>query len=144
MEFLLYLSPTSQEIYQMISRKVRVVENAPICRQYDIWGWYDSNVNTMTICTNRIKNSGNLRANLNETFLHESTHVAQACSSGFYRYTKPFGVSRSQMNLSGRRLEDLETAVRINGERVRNVEREAFWFEDKPDKVRYVVRKYCF
>lgn len=144
MEFLLYLSPTSQEIYQMISRKVRVVENAPICRQHDIWGWYNANANTMTICTTKIKNSSNFREYLNETFLHESTHIAQACSNGFYRGIRPFGISLSQMHLSQNRLEGLEASVQINGESIRNSEREAFWFENKPDKVRYVVQKYCF
>ena len=42
MEFLLYLSPQSTEIYQMISRRIRVVENTPICRKYDIYGWFDA------------------------------------------------------------------------------------------------------
>ena len=58
MEFLLYLSPASQEIYQMISRKVMVVENTPICRKHDIFGFFDSKKNIMTFCTSKIKLSG--------------------------------------------------------------------------------------
>ena len=41
MDFLFYLSPQSMEIYQMVSRKIRVVENTPICRKHDIYGWFD-------------------------------------------------------------------------------------------------------
>jgi hypothetical protein len=143
MEFLLYLSPASQEIYQIISRKVRVVENTPICRQYDIFGWYDASQNTMTFCTQRIKNFGNTEYYVNETLLHESAHIAQSCkaSNGM---VEPFGISNSFMNLTERRLNDINSAVQISGEAVRQSEHEALWMEDKPDKVRYVVQKYCF
>jgi hypothetical protein len=143
MEFLLYLSPTSREIYQMISRKVRVVENAPICRKHDIFGWYDASQNTMTFCTQKIKNFGNTEYYVNETLLHETTHIAQSCKAS-NGTLEPFGISKSFMNLTSRRLDDINAAVQISGEVVRQSEHEAFWMEDKPDKVRYVVQKYCF
>jgi hypothetical protein len=47
------------------------------------------------------------------------------------------------MKLSERRRDDLETSVRIHPNN-REIEHEAFWLEDKPEKVRYVVKKYCF
>jgi hypothetical protein len=143
MEFLLYLSPASQEIYQMISRKVRVVENAPICRSQQIFGQYDGNQNTLTFCTQKIKNHGDVKYYINETLLHESVHIAQFCKS-FIGYMKPLGIFKASMNLSGRRLEDLNSSVKINGEGVRQLEHEAFWMEDKPSKVKYVLQKYCF
>jgi uncharacterized protein YdeI (BOF family) len=48
------------------------------------------------------------------------------------------------MNLSSRRNQDVESAVKIAGSNVRQIEREAFWMEDKPNEVKYAVKKYCF
>jgi hypothetical protein len=143
MEFLLYLSPASREIYNMISQKVRVVENAPICRKYSVMGWYNSKQNVMTFCTNEIKTTANFRYNINETLLHESVHVAQSCKEG-NGYVDSFGISKSSMPLNERRKRDIVSAVKINGEEVRHIEHEAFWMEDKPAKVKYVLKKYCF
>jgi hypothetical protein len=47
------------------------------------------------------------------------------------------------MTLNERRTIDLNTAVKMTGQR-RQIEHEAFWMEDKPEKVKYVVQKYCF
>ena len=143
MEFLLYLSPSSQEIYNMISRKVRVVENTPICRKHDIFGWYDSQQNVMVFCTSKIKTNSDYRYYVNETLLHESVHVAQSCKAGS-GYVKSFGISKLSMPLTQRRKDDVNSAIKINGEDYRQIEHEAFWMEDKPDKVRYVLKKYCF
>jgi len=140
MDFLLYLSPESTEIYQMISRRIRVVENAPICRKYDIYGWFNMDEKTMTICTNRIVSRGDYRYYVNETLLHESVHVAQYCKN---KSLTPLGIASSQLKLSSRRNQDVESAVKMSGPSVRQIEREAFWMEDKPNEVKYVVKKYC-
>jgi len=47
------------------------------------------------------------------------------------------------MQLSSRRNQDVESAVKISGPLVRQIEKEAFWMEDKPNEVKYVVKKYC-
>jgi hypothetical protein len=140
MEFLLYLSPQSTEIYQMISRRIRVVENTPICRKHDIYGWFNVIEKTMTICTDRIISNDNSTYYMNETLLHESVHIAQYCKNSSLT---PLGISNSQIQLSSRRTQDIESAVKISGPSVRQIEREAFWMEDKPNEVKYVVKKYC-
>ena len=140
MNFLLYLSPESTEIYQMISRRIRVVENTPICRKYDIYGWFDVNEKTMTICTDRIVSRNDSEHYVNETLLHESVHIAQYCKN---KSLTPLGITPSQLQLSSRRNQDVESAVKISGPLVRQIEREAFWMEDKPNEVKYVVKKYC-
>jgi hypothetical protein len=140
MDFLLYLSPESTEIYQMISRRIRVVENTPICRKYDIYGWFNVNEKIMTICTDRIVSRGDSRYYMNETLLHESVHIAQYCKN---KSLTPLGIASSQMQLSSGRNQDVESAVKISGPLVRQIEREAFWMEDKPNEVKYVVKKYC-
>ena len=141
MEFLFYLSPQSTEIYQMISRRIRVVENTPICRKHDIYGWFNVIEKTMTICTNRIISNDNSKYYMNETLLHESAHIAQYCKNNSLT---PLGIANSQIHLSSRRNQDVESAVKIAGSNVRQIEREAFWMEDKPNEVKYVVKKYCF
>jgi len=141
MEFLLYLSPQSTEIYQIISRRIRVVENTPICRKHDIYGWFNVIEKTMTICTDTIISNDNSKYYMNETLLHESVHTAQYCKNNSLT---PLGISNSQIHLSSSKNQDIESAVKISGPSVRQIEREAFWMEDKPNKVKYVVKKYCF
>jgi uncharacterized protein YdeI (BOF family) len=106
-------------------------------------GWYNSKQNVMTFCTSKIKTTIDPEYYINETLLHESVHVAQSCKEGS-GYIEPFGISKSSMLLTQRRKDDVISAVKINGEQVRHIEHEAFWMEDKPDKVRYVLQKYCF
>jgi hypothetical protein len=142
MEFLLYLSPESSEIYKMVSRKVRVVENTPICRQHDIFGYYDAVKKNLSICISRIKTYGNLEENVTETFLHESVHIAQDCKTKG-NYLAPFGISPSVMDLNQRRQNDLKRTIAFDS-RLKYIDMEAYWMEDKPDKVKYVVQKYCF
>ena len=78
---------------------------------------------------------------MNETLLHESAHIAQYCKNNSLT---PLGIANSQIHLSSRRNQDVESAVKIAGSNVRQIEREAFWMEDKPNEVKYVVKKYCF
>ena len=140
MEFLLYLSPQSMEIYQIISRRIKIVENTPICRKHDIYGWFNVIEKTMTICTDRIISRNDSEYYINETLLHESVHIAQYCKN---KSLTPLGIDSSQLQLSSRRNQDVESAVKISGPLVRQIEREAFWMEDKPNEVKYVVKKYC-
>lgn len=142
MDFLLYLTPANQEIYKIVSQKVRVNENAPICRKYEIFGWYQATNNTLTFCTKAIKDFGNVSYYVNETLLHESAHIAQACKSN-NGYVREFGISPKSMPLSERRKSDVSSAVKDHGDKVRQIEHEAYWMEDKPNQVKYVLRKYC-
>jgi hypothetical protein len=142
MEFLLYLSPDGQFIYNMVSKKVRVVENAPICRQHDIFGFYSATKKTLTFCTDKIKTYGNIEYNVFETLLHESAHVAQSCKGNFQELI-PFGINSSSMYLNSRRENDLKKVIAYD-RNLKQIDREAFWMEDKPSQVKYVLQKYCF
>lgn len=127
----------------MISQKIRVVENTPICRKEKIYGWFDLDTKTMTFCTKRIVSDGSPTEYINETILHESVHLAQACKMNM-AYIEPFGLSKSNTPLSDRREVDLNGTIALSGKKSYFIEREAFWMEDKPNKVRYVLKKYCF
>lgn len=143
MDFLLYLTPAGQEIYNMISKKVKVVEDTPICRQYDIYGWYQSNTRTMILCTSRIKSKPGTKKYINETLFHESVHIAQSCKNRMGNMF-PLQISPDLMPLSERRQTDLNKTVKEYGNNHLRTEHEAYWMEDKPDKVKYVLQKYCF
>ena len=142
MEFLLYLSTQQMDIYKMVSKKVRVVENAPICKKYDIFGFYDSTQKTLTMCTEKIKDGENIETYVNETLLHESVHVAQSCKTNFNGLGS-FGINSSIMTLNYEKERDLKKVIAFDS-RLKHIDREAFWMEDKPEKVKYVVQKYCF
>jgi len=137
-----YLSPPVQEVLSMVSRKVRVVENGPVCRQQDIFGFFSAPRRELTICSRRILSYSSPSRDFNETVLHESVHVAQACKAGF-RYLTAFGMPRRSMPLSAQKAADLRKVIAFN-HALRDIDREAFYMEDKPELVRYVVRKYCF
>jgi hypothetical protein len=143
MEFFLYLSPIGQEIFSLVSKHVRVTENAPICRKHEIYGWFDAPRKTMTLCTETIKRGPEPRYYANETLFHESVHVAQWCKNG-RGWVKPLGIGTMSMPLSQRRKNDIQAAKRIVAKDISLIEHEAFWMEDKPDKVKYILKKFCF
>ena len=138
MEFLLYLTPIGREIVQNVIRAgYPVRENIEFCRDKNRFGY--GNFNKMVICTNNIKNSGyNLRTYVNETVYHEAVHMAHMCN-GY----KPFNISVKDMPLPWNKLEDIKKSVKMSTAS-RQIEHEAYWMEDKPQKVNYVIKKYCF
>lgn len=141
MEFVNYLNPPQIEVYEMVRRKVRVDENTQICRKYDIFGFFDAKLRKLTMCTNIIKKYSNAQRNFNETLMHESVHVAQSCKSGF-TFLDSFGIKTSLMPLSSAKENDLRKVLAFDS-RLKQTDREAFWMEDKPEMVKYVVKKYC-
>ena len=126
----------------MLQSRIKVRENAPICHKKDVYGIYDSGARTMTICTDRIFADGEAQYYINETILHESTHVAQSCRIGMTTVGS-FGLAKVRTPLSQRRELDLGKSAKISGPNSYFIEREAFWMEDKPNMVKYVVQKYC-
>jgi hypothetical protein len=138
MEFLLYLTPQAKEIVNIIHKaKYSVRENVEFCRNKDFFGYADFG-KKFVICTKNIKNSGlNVKFYINETVYHESVHVAHHCNG--YR---PFGISKSDMYLSSNKLQDVKNSVN-SSTASSQMEHESYWMEDKPEKVRYVLKKYC-
>lgn len=142
MDYIAYLNPITMEVRQLVQQKVRIVENGSVCNKFDIFGFFDTHKRELTICTSRILRFGDSARHINETILHESVHVAQACKRGF-RTISALGINSSAMVLTASRERDLRQVDRF-GRNLRALEREAFWMEDKPNEVLYVVKKYCF
>lgn len=139
MEFLLYLTPEAKEILNKIYKiQYSVKENIEFCRKDKNLFGYAEPSKKFVICTNNIKNSGyDTKFYINETIYHEAVHVAQMCNKG-----KPFGISLSDMPLPPNKLKDIRNSVKASSASFR-IEYEAYWMEDKPEKVKYVMQKYC-
>lgn len=129
------------DIYKIISERTRVVENSAICRKYDIFGFYDPKINQLSMCTAKIKEFTNIKFNVNETFLHENVHLAQACKGRNNEFSA-FNISQSTMILPVEKQKYFQKAISFNPNQ-KQIEQEAFWMENSPDKVKYVIKKYC-
>jgi hypothetical protein len=141
MIFLHYLSPTGQQLIQdLISAKFHIHENVEFCRKSNLFGYVDF-PKKFVICTNNIKKSGfDPNYYVEETVYHEATHAAQICKSN-----QNLGLSAKNMPLPSNKIQDIKNALKASGGRgSRMKEHEAFWLEDKPEKVRYYVKKFCF
>lgn len=139
MDFFFYLTPQAKEIINLIEKaKYSVRENIEFCRNKDFFGYADFG-RKFVICTKNIKNSDfDTKFYINETVYHEAIHIAHHCNG--YR---PFGISKKDMPLSSNKLQDVKNSVN-SSTATSQMEHEAYWMEDKPDKVRYVLKKYCF
>lgn len=138
MEFLFYLTPMGREIIQTVIRaKYQVKENVEFCRDKNYFGY--TNSNKLVICTDNIKSSGHdVKFYVNETVYHEATHIAHMCK-GY----QPFYISLNDMPLPPNKLQDIEKSTKMSTSS-RQMEHEAYWMEDKPEKVKYVLEKFCF
>jgi hypothetical protein len=141
MEFLLYLSPQGQQLIRdLISAKFHIHENIGFCYNSQMFGYAD-NPNKFVICTNNIRNGGwDMKHYISETVYHEAVHAAQMCNSN-----EPMGISAKSMPLPWNKLQDIENSAKVSkAYKVYQKEHEAYYFEDKPEEVRYYVRKFCF
>ena len=134
MEFLLYLTPTGQEIISSIMLKnYNIRQNAPVCRNKELFGLLKSP--DFIVCLDNIKNKiSPVKHYVNETVYHEAVHVAQACKGG------KLGVSAS---LDQYKLNDVMRSVKATGS-YPVYESEAYFLEDKPEQVLYYLKKFCF
>lgn len=134
MEFLLYLTPTGQEIISSIMLKnYNIRQNAPICRNKQLFGLVKSP--DFVICLDNIKNTiSPVKHYVNETVYHEAVHVAQSCKGG------KLGVSAS---LDQYKLTDVANSVKATGSYA-IYEVEAYYLENKPKEVLHYLKKFCF
>lgn len=138
MDFLPYLNPQSSEILDLVRRAgYSIRENAGLCRNVNVFGFVNG-ARRFVICTRNIKRSGYEPGHyISEAIYHEAAHVAQYCKGG------PFWISRDQMPLPLHKLKDVDRSIAIASGSLR-AEHEAYWMEDKPNEVKYVLRKFCF
>ena len=118
MEFLLYLTPIGNDIMNSLAQaRFTIRENIGLCSNKDVFGYSDY---------------------VNETVYHEAVHAAQDCKGSIFK------IPEDKMPLSANKLQDVKNSVKISGDYTTKMrEHEAYWMEDKPEKVKYVVQKYC-
>ncbi len=134
MEFLLYLTPLGREIINsVISANYNVRENAPICRNREIIGFIKSK--DFVICTNNIKNTlSPVSFYVNETVYHEAPHVAQYCKGS--KLNVATYLDKNKEDNVARSLKASNSSS--------SYETEAYYLEDKPEKVLDYLKKFCF
>lgn len=143
MEFLVYLSPIGNEIVsKLIKAKFLFRENIGLCSNRDIYG-YTEDTKKFVVCTNNIKRKNvNVYDAIAETVFHEAVHAAQICMG--YR---PLNISKNQIKLEDYKEKNLYNSLKVTNNLknnlVFNMEREAYWLEDKPEIVNYYVSKSC-
>lgn len=145
MGFFLYLTSDSHAIIQdMIAANIQVRENVEYCRNSNLFGYADL-PNKFVICTDNIRNQGyNPYVYVNETIYHEAIHVAQICK-GNHKTVSLIGIPEKEMPLPWNKLQDIKNSIKATNNKINAMkEHEAYYFEDKPGKVRYYVRKFCF
>jgi hypothetical protein len=134
MEFLLYLTPLGKEIINSVMlANYNIRENAPICRNKEIVGYIKSK--DFVICTNNIKNNiSPVSYYINEAVYHEATHVAQYCKG-------------SKLNvvtyLDKNKEDNVARSLKVSNSSS-SYETEAYYLEDKPEKVLHYLKKFCF
>lgn len=147
------LDPAYQDLVSVMKKKgFTIDENATICKQQDVVGYYTWGQPTVKICTDRIaKLNGDpsaFRLLLQQTVAHEAVHVAQSCR--LRRSGKP------SLELAASRLYGLPSSVRADIQKSlasnrtnqpRSVqwrtEAEAWAMEDTPDQVIAALQRFC-
>ena len=150
MEFILFLSKIDKEIVELINKSNNSIEeNTALCLiDKKFVGFYKRREKTIVICTENAKKLGGFRTDHrndnNKTHLyirralrHEATHLVQSCNKG-----KPTGIIKDIENkLQITKLKALNSSIQISGNREK--EMEAYVLEDKPRKVREILKTYC-
>jgi len=153
MEFILYMTKIDMEILELVKKvNYTVEENSAICligKQYV--GFHKRIDKEIVICTENAKYLGDhkesiyIRNNdnhktklyLRRALRHEATHLAQACNNN-----NPTGIIKDiDKKIHPSKLKALKESIKISGNMLK--EMEAYVMEDKPNKVKQAIEKYC-
>ena len=150
MEFILFLNKIDKEIIELINKSNHSIEeNTALCLiDKKFVGFYKKKEKTIVICTQNAKKLGGYRENKNydnhktnlyirRALRHEATHLVQSCNNN-----KP---TRTIKNIEDKihvgKLKALKSSVRISGNFQKELE--AYLMEDKPRKVKEMLKSYC-
>ena len=150
MEFILFLSKIDKEIIELINKSNNSIEeNTALCLiDKKFVGFYKRIEKSIVICTNNAKKLGGYKKNKNDenhktkiyirrALRHEATHLAQSCNND-----KPTGIIKNiEKRIHKGKLKALNNSVQISGNY--HKELEAYVMEDKPKKVKEIIKNYC-
>ena len=150
MEFILFLNKLDKEIIELINKSNHSIEeNTALCLiDKKFVGFYKKREKTIVICTQNAKKLGGFREDkrydnhktnlyIRRALRHETTHLVQSCNNN-----KPTGVIKNiEDKIHEGKVKALKSSVKISG----NLEKEleAYIMEDKPRKVKEILKSYC-
>jgi len=154
MEFILFLSKLDKEILDLLIKANYVVEENKVecLLNKNIKGLHNFEENKIIICTENAKRKTNYKNNkqnpnkdnyktelaIRKALRHEATHVIQKCNGN--KIVMDINKLESKLNKSKRRA--LEFSI-SNFSGTYEKEVEAYVLEDKPNKVKKLIKKYC-
>ena len=150
MEFILFLSKIDKEIIELINKSNHSIEeNTSLCMiDKKFVGFFKRREKTIVICTQNAKKLGGYREDkrydnhktnlyIRRAFRHEATHLVQSCNNN-----RPTGVIKNiKDRIHKGKLEALKSSVKISGNYEKELE--AYVMEDKPRKVKEILKIYC-
>ena len=150
MEFILFLNKIDKEIIELINKTNHSIEeNTSLCQiDKKFVGFYKNREKTIVICTQNAKKLGGHREDnrydnhktdlyIRRALRHETTHLVQSCNNN-----KPTGVIKNiEDKIHVGKLKALNSSVQLSGNYYKELE--AYVMEDKPRKVREILRSYC-
>ena len=150
MEFILFLNKIDKEIIELIKKTNHSIEeNTSLCQiDKKFVGFYKNREKTIVICTQNAKKLGGYREDnrydnhktnlyIRRALRHEATHLVQSCNNN-----KPTGVIKNiEDKIHEGKVKALKSSVKISGNL--DKELEAYVMEDKPRKVKEILKKYC-
>ena len=154
MEFILFLSKLDKEILDLLVKANYVVEeNKIVCLiNKNIKGLHNFEENKIIICTENAKKKTNYRnikqqqnkenfkteRAIRKALRHEATHAIQKCNDN--KIIGDIKKLESKLHQSKRKALEFSTS-NFSGNYAREVE--AYVLEDKPKKVKKMIKKYC-
>ena len=150
MEFILFLSKIDKEIIELINKSNNSIEeNTALCLlDKKFVGFYKKREKTIVICTKNAKRLGGYREGkrydnhktniyIRRALRHEATHLVQSCNKD-----KITGIIKNiEDKIHARKLKALNSSVKISGNYEKELE--AYVMEDKPRKVKEILKAYC-
>ena len=150
MEFILFLSKIDKEIIELINKSTHSIEeNTALCLiDKKFVGFYKRREKAIVICTKNAKKLGGYREDkrydnhktsiyIRRALRHEATHLVQSCNNN-----KPTGVIKNiEDRIHERKLKALNSSVQLSGNYEKELE--AYVMEDKPRKVKEILKSYC-
>ncbi len=150
MEFILFLSKIDREIIELINKSNHSIEeNTALClidKKYV--GFFKKREKAIVICTKNAKKLGGYREDkrydnhktniyLRRALRHEATHLVQSCNNN-----KPVGVIKNiEDKIHKGKIKALNSSVQLSGNYEKELE--AYVMEDKPRKVKEILKSYC-
>jgi len=154
MEFILFLSKLDKEILNLLIKANYIVEENKIecLLNKEIKGLHNLKKNKIIICTENAKRKTNYRNKnqhpnkdnfkteraIRQALRHEATHAIQKCNEN--KTIGDIKVLKSKLHQSKRKA--LEFSIsNFSGNYAKEVE--AYVLENKPKKVKNLIKKYC-